>query len=571
MSFKINILSILIISILSTLSTQTSFAQKNQKKQVDNNSWETEYFFTEGEKYFILEDYAKALSSFQKAQEIDPSNAAIDYKLAQIYNKGEDVTKALFYINKALELDKSNKYYYLFAAELNTKNGDFQSAEENYKEMLANVEGTDQYLYELAAIYLYDNKLDFALKTYDQIESKFGINEESSFQKQKIYLEQNKLTEAIAEITKLINAFPFEPSYRLHLAEILMNNKRLSEAIQEMEKLVSEDPGFSRARLMLSDAYERNGQIENSHSNLIIAFEDSSLDPVLKIQVLNGYRSDTSSTNKEFILTLASTIEKAHPKNATVQTVLGDINLDYKIQETALYHYLLASKFDPSDFNVWQNILSLQYAMNQIDTVINYSEQAIELFPNQTSPYYFNGLANIRRQNYQAGIQSLIECKKRTRNPSILTQCNTLLGDAYYEIKEFSKSDQSFEAILHENPNNDVVANNYSYYLSVRKENLPRARELASKLVERNPDNPIYLDTYAWVLYQLEEYDQARKVIEKAIQNPSANAVHFEHYGDILFRLGKVDQAVMQWKKAKELNSDSEVIDKKIADRKIYE
>lgn len=51
-----------------------------------------------------------------------------------------------------------------------------------------------------------------------------------------------------------------------------------------------------------------------------------------------------------------------------------------------------------------------------------------------------------------------------------------------------------------------------------------------------------------------------------------ANATHLEHYGDILFRLGDVDQAVEQWEKAKGmLNAGTENLNKKIANRKIYE
>ena len=44
-----------------------------------------------------------------------------------------------------------------------------------------------------------------------------------------------------------------------------------------------------------------------------------------------------------------------------------------------------------------------------------------------------------------------------------------------------------------------------------------------------------------------------------------------EHYGDILFKLGDVDGAVTQWQRAKGMDETSELIDKKIADRKLYE
>jgi len=126
-TIKISLL--LIAGILS--SFQNCYSQKTTRSQKDTNSWETEYFFAEGEKYFILEDYAKAVVSFQKALDIDPDNAAIYYKLAQIYSGSDDNNKALIYINKAIELDPTNKFYYLLAAELNTKNGDSELHEKN--------------------------------------------------------------------------------------------------------------------------------------------------------------------------------------------------------------------------------------------------------------------------------------------------------------------------------------------------------------------------------------------------------------------------------------------------------
>ena len=42
------------------------------------------------------------------------------------------------------------------------------------------------------------------------------------------------------------------------------------------------------------------------------------------------------------------------------------------------------------------------------------------------------------------------------------------------------------------------------------------------------------------------------------------SAVIVEHYGDVLYQLGKVAEAVEQWKKAKELGSESPFIDQKI-------
>jgi tetratricopeptide (TPR) repeat protein len=67
-------------------------------------------------------------------------------------------------------------------------------------------------------------------------------------------------------------------------------------------------------------------------------------------------------------------------------------------------------------------------------------------------------------------------------------------------------------------------------------------------------------------------YEEAKKYIEKAVeQEEDVSGTILEHYGDILFKLGEVNLAVEQWEKAKKMNVDSALIDKKIADRKLYE
>ena len=81
-----------------------------------------------------------------------------------------------------------------------------------------------------------------------------------------------------------------------------------------------------------------------------------------------------------------------------------------------------------------------------------------------------------------------------------------------------------------------------------------------------------YEDTYAWVFYQLKDYNNALLWIEKAISNGGkGSATIVEHYGDILYRLSKTDAALLQWQKAKELGSKSKLLDKKISEKKIYE
>ena len=87
-----------------------------------------------------------------------------------------------------------------------------------------------------------------------------------------------------------------------------------------------------------------------------------------------------------------------------------------------------------------------------------------------------------------------------------------------------------------------------------------------------NPGIASYEDTYAWVFYQKGDYDKALEWLERALTSGgNNNAVIVEHYGDVLYQLGKVAEAVEQWKKAKELGSETSFIDQKISEQKLYE
>jgi Tfp pilus assembly protein PilF len=157
-------------------------------------------------------------------------------------------------------------------------------------------------------------------------------------------------------------------------------------------------------------------------------------------------------------------------------------------------------------------------------------------------------------------------------NPNLLAQFYASLGDAYHAQEEIPESDDAYDKSLDIMPDNTYVLNNYSYYLSLRKKKLEKASDMMKRCVELSPGQASYEDTYAWVLYQLKDYNTALIWIEKALASGGiSSATIVEHYGDILYRLKRTIEALEQWQKAKELGSDSENLDQKIADKKLYE
>jgi tetratricopeptide (TPR) repeat protein len=565
------------------------FGQKKRKDMAPDTPMnlklrEAEFYFTEGEKYFILEDYSKALIYYQRAMESNPENATIHYKIAEVLsksNKQDDLLKASVSIETALNLDRTNKFIYLSAATIYNSMARFDKAAEAYEQMLQEVKGTEEYLYEVAAVYQYANRNNDAIRAYDRAEAFFGVNEISSLQKLRLYLDGGKTKEGIAEGEKLIAAYPEEERYVMAFAEVLSQKQMRSEAIQYLEKFVVAHPEGLEAEMLLAGFYRDTNQEARARPMLLRLFENPAAELTSKLIILGAYNAELNNNKmkgvkdadkESFALALYEKLLISNPDNINVHIVGGDLYLAVGRMREAAREYLTAAQSSEVNFEVWENLLFLETQLEQFELVNKHAEQALEIFPNQSMIHYFNGFACLHQHKYDDAIFSFEQVKKlSSSNAALVADVNGLLGDAYFAVKDFAKSDKSYEDALAYNPNNESVLNNYSYYLAIRKENLEKAEKMSSTLVKNNPENPTFLDTHAWVLYERQKYKEAKKYIEKAISTGKGTAAHFEHYGDILYKLGDVDAAVVQWEKARGMNAKSEVLNKKIANRKIYE
>lgn len=544
---------------------------------------EAEFYFTEGEKYYILEDYAKALVYFQRVADLNPGSAAVHYKMAEILSKSdkdEDLRRAMLSIEAALRLERQNKYYYLLASNIYGSLLQFDKAESTMEAMLTEVPGTEEYLYELAAFYLYDNKPEKALDVYDRAEKTLGVTEVSAFQKQKIYFDLGKTELGLAEGEKLIEAYPDEERYVVGFAETLSQQKMNDRAIAYIENYLKDHDDAGSAKLLLASLYREAGKEDKARTLLLTIFDDPSVEVGSKILVVGTYNAlitqlggaaDFDEQLTTFTKTLVEKLKTHYPENPNVYIVSGDFAAATKQLRAAEVDYIKAVRRGSPNFEAWQNLLYLESQLNQFDSLIVHSEQGLELFPNQALLYYFNGYAHLRKKHFREAATALEQARKMaSSNTALVADINGMLGDAYNGARDYAKSDKAYDDALAINPDNDLILNNYSYYLALRNENLEKAERMAGQLVKKYPDNAAYLDTYAWVLFMQQKYKDARKMMERALATGDASSAHFDHYGDILFKLGETDLAVEQWRKAKELDGDNLALDKKIANRRLY-
>ena len=535
---------------------------------------QSEALFVDGVKYVLLEDYTKALERLLKAYALNPDNAAINYKIAEANLLSGNLRDATNYAEAATRLDSRNAYYYLLLAQIQATQKQYDAATKTYAALIKQVPNSGNYLFNLADLYLAQNKLPDALTTLDQAEKEFGQVDEISFKKQQIYLKQNKLDLALAEGDKLIKANPTEPRYVLAQAEMYASNNRLADAVRVAQQALRLNADNPQAHMILADVYRQQSKPEEAGQQLKLAFASPALDIDERVRILVGYIKQLPSPQEplnQLARDLASETIKTYPKDAKSYAVAGDIQTLTDHKKEARNTYLQALRFDNSKFQIWQQVVLIDAELNQTDSLLTHTDRALELFPNQASLWFYNGVAHLQKKQPQKGVKSLEYGRKLVvSNPELLGQFNAQLGDAYHELHEYEKSDAAYDAALASDPNNVQVLNNYSYFLSLRGEKLDKAKQMSGKVVKQFPANDTYLDTYAWVLYKLKDYAGAKATLEKALQTTKDASV-IEHYGDVLFQLGEKDKAVAEWQRARKTGTASDLLERKLKDRKLYE
>jgi tetratricopeptide (TPR) repeat protein len=572
---------VLIISLSGCKSVFKSTDTENKTDSTEiNNITEKDqlrfqYAFVEGMKQKALENYSKAISFFYKCLEIQPDAPEVQYQISLINNLLRESDVALRYGKKAVKNDPDNKYYREHLFQLYIRQNKPKEAIQQYEALLEQGHESIDYYYDLAQLYRKTKQYRKAIQMLNELEKRAGINEQISILKKILYSKVGERDKAIEEVKKLIDHFPKKTNYYGMLAELYASYQQYDKADEMYEKLFEKDSTNRRGQLSLVKYYKSQGKYDRALDQFIEVAEKKEIDFGTKFMLFMQFLEDkeiyTSRQNK--IIESLDTFRAAYPDKKEVHTLYADFYLKGNQFKKAAEHLemLVKSKNDKPVY--WEQLLSIYSYTNQFDKLYSYGIKAINKYPEKSRMYLLTGVGanQIGKSDTATTIlkNGLGTFESKTE---LQIQFFTQLGEAYRNTENHEKSDFYFEKALKLNPNNLFVANNYSYYLSLRGEKLKRALELIKRTIEQEPNSSIYLDTYAWVLYKLGRYNKAERNIEKAIRNTgSKDPEILEHYGDILYKNGKVEQALKQWKKSKSAGNKTENINYKIENKKLPE
>lgn len=575
--------TLFVILLLATAAAGSSCKSKKQataatspktKGLTADQQAEFAYDFVEGCKERMKGNVENAEARFKNCLKLNPSSAAVKYELGNIYRFAAQYDMALRFAKECASDDPKNQWYQLLYIECLHSKRLYQQAAEVYSRLVKIYPEKPEFYEGLAAEYMYAGSYEKSYKVYDELEKKFGPNESFTLNKIKLLKQTKRPAEAEQEFKKLIRLNPTEARYYTFLAEFYQDTQQNDKALETYREVLKFDPDNPMVHLAMADYYKSVNDKENFFREMKIAFENPDLDVETKYKILASYY-DLSARNDEFkqqAYELAAIMIRVHPKSGEAYGMYAEYLFRDKKMKEARDEYVLAVTYDKTHFDPWNKLMYIDADLADYASLESHSSEAIELFPNQATPYYFNGLANIQLKHYEKAVESLRDGIEFVySNNQLLIDFYSNLGFAYNYMKDHEKSDKAFDDALKVDPDNTQVLNNYAYFLSLRKKNLEKAEKFSRRSNELSPNNAVYMDTYGWILYQQGKYAQAEEWLASAVKMSGKRSAISEHYGDVLYQLGKKQEALIYWKQAKESGEGSELLDKKINDQKLYE
>jgi tetratricopeptide (TPR) repeat protein len=545
-----------------------------QKSKVLQHPISSEAMFQEGMRHFIKDDYAEAILVWESLVTTMPNEPALAFYLAKAHLLEKNSKSALMYAQKAHELSPYSLDYGLFFAEQLLADKQISEAIICLNQLSQYDESHPEVNLLLAQAYLWSEQGSLALKALDRADAYVGEYPAIIRTKEFIWLKQKQLGNALKAGERLIDLEETEQILTWDQMDLAWDLSQTDSIQTQLIALQLRHPEQGQLALLLTNSYVHQKNFESSLEQIRLAAADHEVLPSVVAQVtMKIFELIDNPIKWEQANQLAAHWLSLYPNEPRFLAIQGDLYVSASKLEEGLRFYLRAARMGVPRYEVWQRIIQLDFELNAIDSASTHAKEALMHFPTQGFLNFQLGFAFYLQGNNQEAIRYLETARgiiKPTDNWNL--QLFSMLGDVYHALNRPTESDKAFDQVLLINPTDDHVLNNYSYYLSLRKEHLEKAATMSRQLVDKLPNEGTYLDTYAWVLYQQGNYTEALRYLELAIADEkSQSSAVWEHHGDALYRLGRFNEAVGSWKKAMNLPNASQNLDKKIKMKQIVE
>ncbi len=561
----------------------------NLKAQDDDSSADeihvkADMFYLDAVNKRLLGNHAEAFELYRHTLDICPEHVGANYDLSSYYHGLGENEKSGELLQAAANADPANYWVSMGLVQLYSTSGNTDKAIQTLEGLAKAHPASSSVLLMLEDLYLREKNYDKVIDVLNRIETHEGNNEQISMEKYRIYRQMGDVDAAMEVLEKLDQENPNDVRYKVMKGDVYLDNDQFDKAFAIYENLYEKEPGQLSVLLALAGYYERTrdyGQYQKILEEIVIneaLSDDIRLSVMQEICTNNLFGKGENDTT--VVMNMFDRILQLPQENTKMVELCARYMISSEMPKErikpVLYRFL---DLDPEADIARNQLLYFAIEDNDNDEVKRLCNTAVGYSSDNPMYYYYLGVVDFGNHEYEEAIEvikkGLTKVDKET-NLDMTVNMYAVVGDSYHRLGNNPKAYEYYDTCLLYKPNQVVVLNNYAYYLSIEKRNLAKAEEMARKAIEKEKDNPTYLDTYAWVLFQQKRYDEAKAYIDKILnlldgKYSNSNATLLEHAGDVYSKCGQKEKAVRFWKIASELGTKSTTINKKISKKRYVE
>ncbi|MAL18337.1 MAG: hypothetical protein CL670_02670 [Balneola sp.] len=555
-----------IITFISILffTGKPAFAQIQMEEEISGKA-----AYIQGIEAFENEEFDTAKELLLKASRSLTNAPGVSYALADTYLALDDLPNAALYGKQAVDSDPEDKWFRLKLAQIYRSAGRNQATLDELNALLDYHPNDFNALYMLADTYIDYGEFVKSNQMLDEILNLRGPDIQVLLLKFRNYEALVVPDSAVAQLEKVREIDPDNLEMLNMLGQYYVQIGNTTSAKKVLTDALDRNARDPQSLINLAGIYLDEQKWDSAGTLLTNFISDPLIEPLQKMDIAQFLysRSQQDSQNVQLRIETERAMDaltEAEAEYGPAFTLAGEFFAQIGQPEKALEKLEIANELLPQDDIAWRQRLQLLMGQQEYAKAIEVGQKADEVVPDDSFIQFFVGSAYMLSNQNEKAEEWLENATRAPARRPFKSIVYSTLGDVRANLGNNEGSDEAYELALRYDPDNDNAMNNYAYNLSVREENLERAKELALKAIEVAPENAAYLDTVGWVYFKLGDYDRAERFIQAAIDTGAASAEVLEHRGDVEEQLGNMEEAQNWWRQALEKDSTRTHLQEKI-------
>lgn len=517
-----------------------------------------------------------AFDLLTRCRELKPDASEVYFFLAQYFGEMKQQDSARWCFRRAYELEPDNMTYMETLAQACIERDDYAAATEVVEKMYATDKSRQELLEMLYRLYMQQQDFDKAIEMLERMEAIDGRSERLSLTKSQLYLRMDQTEKALGEVEKLSSEHPNDVGYQVVYANSLLAADRNDEAYDVLTRILTEEPDNARAQAALRTYYQNEGDslaLDSITERILLNPTAPTEIKIYQLRDLIAESEQTLGGDSTKVLTLMDLMvaqKDVDPDIAELRAAYMDLKKLPRDTIAAAFRKVLDLAPDRASSRL--HLVQMAWEDDDNASIISLCQTAREYNPEEMAFYYYQGMAYYRENDVDNALETFrngINVISEDSSPLIVSDFYAIMGDLLFQKNREREAFEAYDSCLQWKPDNVGCLNNYAYYLSLQGNRLDEAEQMSYKTIKAEPKNATYLDTYAWILFMQQRYEEARIYIDQAIENDSTgNSVVTEHAGDIHFMAGDTEGALDLWQKALIDDPSNKILARKIKRKK---